>query len=216
MAGFMNRVKVKICGVRTLKEAQAAIEGGADALGFNFWPRSARYIEPQTAREIILSLPPLISTVGVFVNESGEMIKEIAAFTHLDAIQLHGDESPQDCFALADLKLIKAFRVGEHFDRQSVAKYPVQAVLLDANVAGTYGGTGHRFDWQIATAVKEIAPLILAGGLTIENVGDAIRQVRPMAVDVCSGVESEPGRKDFDKLRTFLETVQRVNCETEP
>jgi phosphoribosylanthranilate isomerase len=207
----MARVRVKICGVRTLEEARAALDCGADALGFNFWPKSARFVEPQKAREIIQCLPPFITCVGVFVNEGAERIKQIVEQTRINAVQLHGDEAPEFCKRIGSNKLIKAFRVGEDFNIEFMKSYSVSAFLLDAKVKDEYGGTGQRFDWRIAIEAKQIAPIILAGGINIENVSEAIHTVRPFAVDVCSGVEAEPGKKDIIKLREFMLEVERAN-----
>jgi phosphoribosylanthranilate isomerase len=208
----MTRVKVKICGIRSLEEAEAALDEGADALGFNFWPRSPRYIAPRSASEIIARLSPMASTVGVFVNEDAARILEIASELRLSAVQLHGDESPEYCSRLASIKTIKAIRVGQDFDLSAIEKYSVAMVLLDSDIKGRYGGTGQRFDWRIAVEAKRLAPIILAGGLNTENVWDAITHVRPAAIDVCSGVESEPGRKDLIKLRSFMAVVARANA----
>jgi phosphoribosylanthranilate isomerase len=202
---------VKICGARSMEEALCAVDCGADALGFNFWPKSPRYIEPEKAREIIDHLPPLISCVGVFVNESQERILEAARLAGISAVQLHGDESPEFCRELGPLKIIKALRVGEGFDPRSIARFDVSAALLDTNIKGRYGGTGRRFDWSIAIEAKQYARIILAGGLNIDNVAEAIAEVRPFAIDVCSGVEAAPGRKDVDKLRRFMIEVRRAN-----
>jgi phosphoribosylanthranilate isomerase len=206
----MQRVRVKICGVRTIEEAQAAITAGADALGFNFWSKSARYISPDKAWEIIRHLPPLVSCIGVFVNESADKIKEIISKTGIDTVQLHGDEEPEFCREFENVKVIKAFRVAEDFEIATIRRYPVSAVLLDAKVKGEYGGTGQRFDWRLANEAKKFLPVILAGGITIDNVAEAIQVVHPYAIDVCSGVEAEPGRKDLMKIREFLLEVERA------
>ena len=211
----MSRVKVKICGVRTLEEAQAAADAGADALGFNFWAPSARYIEPQAARGVIAGITPTVCTVGVFVNEEANRIVDIASELGLSAVQLHGDESPEFCERLTSIKTfktIKAIRVGQKFDLSVIESYRVNMVLLDSSNEGSYGGTGRSFDWRIAIEAKHLAPIILAGGLTVENVWDAITQVRPAAIDVCSGVEAEPGRKDMDKMRGFMAEAARANA----
>lgn len=208
----MTRVKVKICGVRSLEEAEAAIDAGADALGFNFWPSSSRYIAPHAAREIVDQVSPVVSTVGVFVNELAGRVVEIASDLNLSAVQLHGDESPEFCATLGSIKTIKAIRVGQDFDLNVIKSYPVSMVLLDSNMKGSYGGTGQRFDWRIAIEAKRLARIILAGGLNTENVWDAITHVRPEAIDVCSGVEAEPGRKDLGKLRRFMAVVARANA----
>jgi len=208
----MTRVKVKVCGVRSFEEAEASLDAGADVLGFNFWPSSPRYIAPHAAREVISKLSPVVSTVGVFVNDVADRITEIAFDLKLTAVQLHGDESPEFCTALGSIKTIKAIRVGQDFDLNIIKRYPVSMVLLDSHIKGSYGGTGQRFDWRIAIEAKRFAPIILAGGLNTENVWDAITHVRPAAIDVCSGVEAERGRKDLAKLRRFMAVVARANA----
>lgn len=207
----MNRVRVKICGVRSLEEAEVAIEAGADALGFNFWPRSPRYIAPDAARRVIEQIPPLIYAIGVFVNEDRHRVAEIVSGVGLNAAQLHGDETPEFCAGLGPIKIIKAIRVTEDLDCASINNYPVSAILLDTGVKGSYGGTGKRFDWNTAVEAKRYVRIILAGGLTVENVAEAVVSVNPFAIDVCSGVEAEPGRKDPDKLRRFMAEVARAN-----
>lgn len=208
----MAKVKVKICGIRSLEEAEAAVNEGADALGFNFWPRSPRYVAPRIAKTVIDSLSPIVSFVGVFVNDEAKRISEIATDLHLNAVQLHGDESPEFCESLAPIKTIKAIRVGQDFDLSTIKRYAGRMVLLDSNIKGSYGGTGQRFDWRIAIEAKQLARIILAGGLNTENVWDAITHVRPAAIDVCSGVEAEPGRKDLAKLKRFMAVVARANA----
>jgi phosphoribosylanthranilate isomerase len=208
----VTRVKVKICGVRSFEEAEAALAAGADALGFNFWPPSPRNIAPRDALELIGQISPVASLVGVFVNEDANRILDIASELRLSAVQLHGDESPEFCERLRSIKTIKAIRVGQDFDLGIIKSYPVSMVLLDSDIRGSYGGTGQRFDWRIAIEAKRLAPIILAGGLTTENVWDAITHVRPAAIDVCSGVEAEPGRKDPARLRSFMEVVARANA----
>ncbi|HEY3136932.1 MAG TPA: phosphoribosylanthranilate isomerase [Blastocatellia bacterium] len=208
----MTRVKVKVCGVRSFEEAEASLDAGADVLGFNFWPSSPRYIAPHAAREVIAKLSPVVSTVGVFVNDVADRITEIAFDLKLTAVQLHGDESPEFCTALGSIKTIKAIRVGQDFDLNIIKRYPVSMVLLDSHIKGSYGGTGQRFDWRIAIEAKRFAPIILAGGLNTENVWDAITHVRPAAIDVCSGVEAERGRKDLARLRRFMAVVARANA----
>jgi phosphoribosylanthranilate isomerase len=208
----MSRVRVKICGVRNLEEAMAAVEAGADALGFNFWPKSPRYVSPTDARSVIKQVSPLIASIGVFVNEPSQRIIEIANATGLSAVQLHGDETPEFCAAFASIKLIKAFRVGSDFDCASIKEFPVEMVLLDTGAKGSYGGTGKVFDWRVAVEAKKYAPVMLAGGLKIENVAEAISTVTPAAIDVCSGIEAAPGRKDLAKLRDFMAEVARANA----
>jgi len=217
----MSRVRVKICGVRSIAEARAAVEAGADALGFNLWPESPRYIDPSNAQTVIASLPPFISKVGVFVNEDADRIVGTSARVGVDAVQLHGDETPDFCsrLRLADnfkhVTLIKAVRVATETDIEGIRLYPVSGILLDSKIKGTYGGTGEHFDWQLAVKASGFAPIILAGGLRIENVREAITSVRPFAIDVCSGVESSPGVKDPGKIRAFMAEVERANRELE-
>ena len=205
-------VLVKICGVTNLPDALAAVEAGAGALGFNFYARSPRYVEPAAARRIIAHLPPGVLTVGVFVNEDEPAhVAHRAAAAGVAAVQLHGDESPTYCAALT-LPVIKALRVGPDFVPEQAMHYGAHAILLDAHSPQAFGGTGRVFDWSHARRTRELVPrLFLAGGLTPENVGAAIAAVEPFAVDVCSGIEAAPGRKDLDKLRAFLAAVHRAD-----
>jgi phosphoribosylanthranilate isomerase len=208
----MNRVKVKICGIRSLEEAEAAMEAGADALGFNFWPASPRFITTEAAREIIAALPPLVANIGVFVNETQRAVEAIATDLRLAAVQLHGDEPPAFCARITAAKTIKAIHVTENFEPNSITRYPASMILLDTRLSGKYGGTGETFDWSLAVECASLARIMLAGGLTAENVGEAIATVRPTAIDVCSGVEAEPGRKDLAKLRDFMLAVSKANA----
>jgi phosphoribosylanthranilate isomerase len=203
-------MKVKVCGVTNLEDALAAVEAGAELLGFNFYGRSPRYIAPAEARRVVESLPEGVLTVGVFVNEEGpERVLELASEAGVGAVQLHGAESPEYCARLAGRMTIKALRVGEDFTAESACAYASDAVLLDAYVAGEWGGTGHTFDWSLARRTREAVPrLFLAGGLKPENVAAAVAAVRPFAVDVCSGVETSPGRKSLPLLRRFVEEVK--------
>ena len=203
----MARVRVKICGIRTMEEASAALDLGADAVGFNFWPKSPRYIEPDLARKIIVRLSPLVSCIGVFVNERPENVLETARTARLDGVQLHGDESADYCDSLEGIRIIKAVRVTDGLDLSVLEKFPATAFLLDTHIKGEYGGTGRRFDWRLAAEAARRARIILAGGLTAENVGEAITTVRPFGVDVCSGVESVPGRKDLESMKLFMQAV---------
>jgi len=207
----MNRVRIKICGIRSFEEAEAAVEAGADALGFNFWQPSPRYISPEAAQGIIAAVPPFVASVGVFVNETRQTIEAIAADLGLDAVQLHGDESPDFCASITTVKTIKALRDGEGVQPRSVTRYRVNMILLDARLAGSYGGTGMTFAWSTAVECAGLAPIILAGGLTADNVAEAIATVRPAAIDVCSGVEAEPGRKDLNQLRSFMLAAANAN-----
>jgi phosphoribosylanthranilate isomerase len=207
----MSMVRVKICGITNLEDAQEAINLGADALGFNFYKRSSRYIEPAKAKPIIEALPPLISLVGIFVDEfSPERIRSIAHAIGLGTIQLHGSESPEYVKKISEVRIIKAFRVGENFDLTQLVAFRVGAYLLDAYDAKQLGGTGKTFNWDVAVQAKQHGRVILAGGLSSENVAEAVLQVRPYAVDVCSAIESEPGKKDFQKMEALFREVHRA------
>lgn len=196
---------VKICGITNLADAQAAVDAGADALGFMFYEPSARHITPAAAREIIAQLPPRVAKVGVFVNASAETIRRIAAECGLDTLQLHGEETLEFCAQFAPLKVWKAIRVRDESSLGALPDYKTDAWLLDSYVAGQKGGTGEKFNWELAIAAKDLGrPIILAGGLTPENIATAVRQVRPFGVDVSSGVESGPGKKDAAKVRAFI------------
>lgn len=199
---------VKICGITSLTDALAAVEAGADALGFNFYRPSPRYISPNDAREIIKQVPETILTVGVFVNEDVESVVRIVAEAGLSAVQLHGDESPEYCNELASNYIIKVFRAGDDFDLQT---YQVAAIMLDTKDDLLRGGTGRVFDWTIAQRTNNSTPkLFLAGGLSPENVAEAITTVRPYAVDACSSLEESPGRKNHARLRAFVEAARSV------
>jgi phosphoribosylanthranilate isomerase len=203
-------VKVKICGITNVEDALHAAGCGANALGFVFYDRSPRCLSPKTARGIIAELPPFITAVGLFVNESSESIRQTADFCGLDVIQLHGDEGPSEC-NYSPRRVVKALRVKEAASLDGHAAYSVSALLLDAWVAGAYGGTGERFNWALAAAVARQRQVILAGGLRAENVADAVRTVRPYGVDVSSGVESSPGRKDPAKVEAFIRNAKKVD-----
>ncbi|MCA1564819.1 MAG: phosphoribosylanthranilate isomerase [Acidobacteria bacterium] len=209
-------VKVKVCGITNRVDALAAVEAGADALGFNFYARSPRYIAPGDARRIIAGLPPGVLCVGVFVNEdSAATVARMAEDSGVSAVQLHGDESPEYCAAMGGHEVIKALRVGKDFAPEEAAAYPAQSILLDAYDPRARGGTGETFDWTLARRTREVvAQLYLAGGLTPENVAGAIAAVAPYAVDVCSGVELAPGRKDAARVRAFVAAVRA--CEKNP
>ncbi|MEW6574061.1 MAG: phosphoribosylanthranilate isomerase [Bacillota bacterium] len=216
-------VRVKICGIRDAETAAVAVAAGADALGFVF-AESKRKIAPETAREIISRLPPFVATVGVFVDAPREFVSEVADFCRLDAVQLHGTESPEYCLELGR-KVIKAFGVRQkgilssgaatggllsEADLELIAAYhSVSAVLLDTSVPGLAGGTGRTFDWGLLSGMRFQVPLILAGGLTPENVAAAVRIARPYAVDVSSGVETD-GRKDAAKIHVFIRQAKEV------
>jgi phosphoribosylanthranilate isomerase len=200
-------VFVKICGITNLEDALVAVEAGADALGFNFYARSPRYVTPAVARGIVERLPDAVMSVGVFVNEGGpDEVTRIADEVGLKGVQLHGDESPEYCRALQRGRyVIKALRAGDDFALRSVCEYETDAILLDAFAREARGGTGRVVDWGVAGEVNKLcAKLFLAGGLSPENISDAIDAVRPFAVDACSSLESTPGRKDAGRVRAFV------------
>lgn len=202
-------VKVKICGITNTADAVHAADCGADALGLVFYARSPRCITPERGREIVATLPPFVTAVGLFVNEAPEKVVEIARFCGIGALQLHGDEPPEACFP-PPFRTIKALRVRGEETLHDLSAWPVSALLLDAWVPDSYGGTGHRFDWQLAARAARANRIILAGGLTFENVADAVRTVRPYGVDVSSGVEASPGRKDPDKVSAFIRAAKNA------
>lgn len=206
--------KIKVCGMTNPDDALCAAELGVDALGFIFYPKSPRYIEPGEARRIIKQLPPLLTKVGVFVNEIPERVKEIIEITGIDALQLHGDERPEYCRGFA-MKVIKAFRVSGHFGLKQLRAYDVDAYLLDTYSKDLYGGTGRTFNWEVARKAKEYGRVILAGGLNPGNVGKAITQVKPYAIDVSSGVEIQPGKKDKRKLEELVLQVRKASLSAE-
>lgn len=206
--------KVKICGITNPGDALLAVEYGVDELGFNFYENSPRYIEPGKAAAITSELPANIARVGVFVNESVDRILEIAGVAGLDAIQLHGDEQHDFVTRLhssTEKEIIKAIRVAPDLDIGYLMDFDVHCILLDSFSKYEYGGSGQTFDWKIVEGVQAMIPYIyLAGGLSPENVGDAVRQLRPYAVDVCSGIESEPGKKDAGKMKLFIDAVRQM------
>ncbi|MFN3396293.1 MAG: phosphoribosylanthranilate isomerase [Thermodesulfovibrionales bacterium] len=202
------KVKVKICGITNLEDALAAVDYGADALGFVFYKGSPRYISAEAAKEIIKQLPPLITTVGVFVDETPERIEDTLRHVPIDIAQLHGHEPPESC--LLSRRVIKAIRVKELSDLEPLKKYRVSAFLLDTYTPESLGGTGQIFNWDIAVAAKQFGHIILAGGLNPENIERAIRWVRPYAVDVSSGIEEEKGKKDLKKMRLFIERAKAL------
>jgi phosphoribosylanthranilate isomerase len=210
----MARVRVKICGITNLADAKAAVDLGADALGFNFYEKSVRNIAPADAYKIIRVLLQKIEAVGVFVNWLPEAVIALARAIDLDTVQLHGDEPAATARAAAKyFNVTKALRVGKTFRLASLRPFQssAHAFLFDAAKSGEFGGTGHRTDWTIARRAAKTHRIILAGGLTPENVAEAILYVRPYSVDVASGVESAPGKKDRAKLRAFFSEVARAN-----
>jgi phosphoribosylanthranilate isomerase len=206
-------VRVKICGITKLEDAKLAVEHGAYAIGLNFYSQSPRSITPANAAELIDRLPPFVTTVGVFVNWEAEPVVALSRALHLSTAQLHGDESPATVDAVAEqMQVNKVVRVGQGTPAPAFPKYRSScAIMIDAAQQGQIGGTGSIANWHLARTVAQSQRVILAGGLSPENVGEAIRVVRPYAVDVASGVESRPGRKDPAKLRAFFDEVARAN-----
>jgi phosphoribosylanthranilate isomerase len=203
-------VKVKICGITSYEDARAAVEAGADALGFVFYEKSPRFINPVRAAGIISRLPPFIQTVGLFVNEETEQVNWTADYCGIDVVQLHGDETPEECLEVKR-RVIKAFRIQKIISIAPLEKYQdyqVSGYLLDAWSPDAYGGTGRTFNWELAQAARQYGPVILAGGLTPENIAEAIRVVNPYGVDVSSGVESAPGKKDAEKVHEFIRAAK--------
>jgi phosphoribosylanthranilate isomerase len=201
--------RVKICGITRWEDAQLAVELGASALGFNFYPPSPRYIEPATARAIILKLPPLVTTVGIFADESNdERVADVAKEARVTVVQLHGPRLPRLDGVLAQFPGILGVAVKEGFKPEVLRDLGGDAFLLDAYDAKLLGGIGKPFNWALVRDASRFGTIILAGGLTPENVGRAIREVRPFAVDVASGVEAAPGVKDAGKLRAFFQKVR--------
>ena len=204
-------MRVKVCGITSYEDAAMALDQGVDVLGFNFFAKSSRYIDPLAARSIIQRLPPFVTAVGLFVNqpEAGD-VAEAAQEAGVRVLQLHGDESPEYCRRLSSWTVIKVLRLDGRGVTEDLGEYSVQAFLLDSRDDDRFGGTGLRFDWSLVEPVRAFGPIILAGGLKPENVAEAIRSVRPYGVDVCSGVESVPGRKDKGKLAAFMKEVRNA------
>lgn len=205
----MRVPRIKICGITSSEDALAAVAAGADALGFVFYAKSPRAVSPEQTAAIIRSLPPFVTTVGLFVNADRATINATIATSGLDAIQLHGDESPQDCL-FPGQRVIKALRIKDSASLERAADYEVSALLLDTWSERGYGGSGEVFDWHLLKDFASHHPVILAGGLNPKNVVDAIRQVRPYAVDVSSGVEAAPGEKDRLKVAEFICQVRNI------
>lgn len=199
-------VRVKICGITNTDDALAAIDYGADALGFVFYEKSPRYIPPEKAGQIIRSLPPFITTVGLFVDEDRNEVEKIIALNNINIVQFHGNEAPETC--LLNRRVIKAIRVKELSDLDSLGNYQVSAFLLDTYTEDLLGGTGQVFNWDIAIEAKRFGRIILAGGLTPENIEKAVKLVRPFAVDVSSGVEMDKGVKDHKKMKLFIKRAK--------
>jgi len=200
-------MRIKVCGIRRLEDALLAVDVGASAIGFIFWPASPRFIDPFRARAVAAALPPFVTRIGVFVNQSPDYVKSVVGLVRLGAVQLHGDENP-GFYAHAGVPVIKSVAVDERFRPTSVEDIQSDVtVLLDAHDPVLRGGTGRTIDWSAAADAARRRHVILSGGLTPSNVRDAVEAVRPYAVDVSSGVESSPGVKDAGKLRAFCAAI---------
>ncbi|MFQ6036593.1 MAG: phosphoribosylanthranilate isomerase [Sedimentisphaerales bacterium] len=202
-------VKVKICGITNYEDAAAAMDMGADLLGFNFYPKSPRYVMPEKAIQIINKLPAFIDLAGVFVNESLEQIQETINLCQLDWVQLHGDETPEFCkeFLISNVKVMKALRVKDQADIEKVDNYFTDAILLDAFHPEKYGGTGLTFDWNIIGHIGK--RVFLAGGINPDNAADAVK-LGVYGIDVCSGIEAEPGKKDHQKMKKLFDNIRHL------
>ena len=206
---MVDRVRVKICGITSIPDALAAAEAGADAIGLMFFERSPRFLNFEKAAQITRELPPFVTRVGVFVDPTLEFVTEAVRQCSLTAIQLHGSETPEFCGRMP-LDVIKAFRIAGPETISPIKGYATRAWLLDTFVAGQPGGTGATFNWDLAVHVKQWRrPIVLAGGLTPANVAKAVQEVRPCAVDVSSGVEMAPGKKDHQKIRDFISAAKQ-------
>lgn len=206
--------RVKICGVTDAGDARDAALLGADAIGLNFYEKSPRAIEAEDALRIIDVLPPFVSAVGIFVDyPDPQALEDFAVSIGLDAVQLHGDESPDYCSMISRVKVIKAVAVNAAFRVESLGQYPVAGILLDTYNKDKHGGTGQAFQWDRAAGANAFGRIILAGGLGPDNVAQAIAELHPFAVDVSSGVEQAPGRKDYDLMQRFIEAVGRADSE---
>jgi len=206
-------IPVKICGITNKEDAMCAADCGAAALGFIFYPPSPRYIKPADARKIIRVLPNDLVKVGVFVNEKPKEIKRIVEYCRLDMIQLHGDETPDFCREFPSAQVIKAVELKNEADFVYAKSYHVGAILVDSRHARLYGGTGKKANWDLACRIKNKKPLILSGGLNEKNVAEALKVVAPAALDINSGVESEPGKKDHVKLARIFDIIRHVDVE---
>ena len=206
--------RIKICGITELEDARDAALLGADAIGLNFVGESPRVITPERAMRIIDALPPFVTAVGVFVNYGApEALEDFATSIRLDAVQLHGDESPDYCSVISRVKVIKAFRVDANFKVERLRHYAVSGFLLDAYSKDAYGGTGETFNWSQAAGANAFGRIVLAGGLNPDNVGAAVEELNPFAVDVSSGVEKSAGKKDYGLMQHFVDAVHRADAE---
>ena len=201
-----TQIQIKICGVTKLKQALSCVEMGADLIGLNCWNGSSRYIIPEIIREIVLELPESAKTVGIFVNESPDSINGIMKQTGMDWVQLHGDEPLETCEKL-EFPWFKAFRVSAKFKMSLIKHYKQETFLVDAYSKYHFGGSGQKINIDLARKASGLGKMILAGGLTPDNIEEAIEKVKPWAVDVCSGVESKPGIKDMRLVEKFINKI---------
>jgi len=212
-----RRTRIKMCGITNMEDAEEGMRAGVDALGFIFVEDSPRYIEPEKAKEIAANISPFVDLVGVFIDRDNIEVQEIVDYCGLSYVQLHGSETPEYCgqlaYAASPCKVIKAFRISGSATPEDFHPYQdvVQGFLLDTYVADQAGGTGSTFNWDMIESLALQRPIILAGGLTPDNVAEAIDKVRPFAIDVNSGVEIRPGLKDYDKLRMLLDAVWKAD-----
>ncbi len=204
--------RVKICGITEFEDARDAVLLGANAIGLNFYSHSPRYIEPSRAANIIEKLPPFVTVVGVFVNHPDpQNLEDFALSLGLHAVQLHGSETPDYCSMIQRVKVIKAFRIDSNFRVDTLRNHGSGTFLLDACSPGQFGGTGKSFNWEVVFGANAFGSIVIAGGLTPDNVSQVVRTLHPFGVDVASGVESKPGKKDYEKMRRFMEAVQRAD-----
>ena len=204
--------RVKICGITDPDDARDAALLGADAIGLIFNEKSPRYVDVARASRIIDSLPAFVSVVGVFVNHPNPQgLEDLALSLGLHAVQLHGNETPDYCSMIQKVKVIKSFRVDANFRVESLRSYGNTMFLLDSGTGSQFGGTGKVFDWNLAYGANAFGWIVVAGGLTAENVGEAVSRLHPFGVDVASGVESSPGKKDYEKVRRFIEKVRQTD-----
>jgi len=204
--------RVKICGITEFEDARDAVLLGAAAIGLNFYESSPRYIDPTRAAKIIEKLPPFVTIVGVFVNHPDpQNLEDFALSLGLHAVQLHGNETPDYCSMIQRVKVIKALRVDSNFRVDTLRSHGSGTFLLDGCSLDQFGGTGRSFNWDLVFGANAFGSIIIAGGLTPENVAQAVTTLHPFGVDVASGVESKPGRKDYEKMRRFIEAVQRAD-----
>lgn len=202
-------LKIKICGITNEEDALAAVEAGANALGFMFYEPSPRNVSIETVQRIAAKIPPFIMRVGVFVNPDEDFVFQAITLCGLSLLQFHGEESPEFCRQFGIMSM-KVFRIKDETSLELLSSYQTDAFLLDSYVAGKPGGTGEKFNWDLAIEAKKFRkPIFLAGGLTAENVAEAVRTVQPFGVDVSSGVEASPGKKDHQKIRDFIKAARR-------